>query len=235
TASAALEEHVINPQDPIDCNPGRIVFGTRVIRDTHVYGVLPFTDVLVKSSNVGAIKVGLRLGPERLSRYVTRFGFGETNAPDFRGESPGIVWNPAKLDQSGLASVSMGYQVGVTPLQMAAAVSSVANGGTLYEPHIVRAVIRDGQRMPMAPKALRRTISERTAGELTTIMEQVVERGTAKAAQMDGFTIAGKTGTSHKLVDGHYSQSDYNASFVGFVPSRKPALTILVVIDAPHA
>jgi membrane peptidoglycan carboxypeptidase len=125
--------------------------------------------------------------------------------------------------------------VGVTPLQMVAAVSSVANGGTLYEPHIVRALLKDGQRAPVAPKALRRTISERTAGELTTIMEQVVERGTAKAAQMDGFTIAGKTGTSHKLVDGHYSQSDYNASFVGFVPSRKPALAILVVIDAPHA
>jgi cell division protein FtsI (penicillin-binding protein 3) len=235
TASAALEEHVINPQDLIDCNPGRIVFGSRVIRDTHVYGVLPFTDVLVKSSNVGAIKVGLRLGPERLSRYVSRFGFGQTNSPDFRGESPGIVWNAAKLDQSGLASVSMGYQVGVTPLQMVAAVSSVANGGTLYEPHLVRAVIKDGQRTPIAPKALRRTVSEHTAGELTTIMEQVVERGTAKAAQMDGFTIAGKTGTSHKLVDGHYSQSDYNASFVGFVPSRSPALTIIVVIDSPHA
>ena len=235
TASAALEEHVINPQDPVDCNPGRIVFGTRVIRDTHVYGVLRFTDVVVKSSNVGAIKVGLRLGPERLSRYVTRFGFGETNAPDFRGESPGIVWNPARLDQSGLASVSMGYQVGVTPLQMVSAVSSVANGGTLYEPHVVRAMIKDGQRIPVAPKVLRRTISERTAGELTTIMEAVVERGTAKAAQMDGFTIAGKTGTSHKLIDGRYSQSDYNASFVGFVPSRTPALTIIVVIDSPHA
>ena len=236
TASAALEEHVINPQDPIDCNPGRIVFGSRVIRDTHVYGVLPFTDVLVKSSNVGAIKVGLRLGPERLSRYVSRFGFGQANSPDFRGESPGIVWNPAKLDQSGLASVSMGYQVGVTPLQMVAAVSSVANGGTLYEPHIVRAVIKDGQRIPVAPKALRRTISRahrRRADRRS--WNRSSSAGPRSRAQMDGFTIAGKTGTSHKIVDGRYSQSDYNASFVGFVPSRSPALTILVMIDSPHA
>jgi cell division protein FtsI (penicillin-binding protein 3) len=234
TASAALEEHVVNPDDPIDCSPGRIAFGSRVVRDMHSYGVLPFTDVIVKSSNVGAIKVGLRLGPERLGRYISRFGFGQTLSPDFRGESPGIVWNPAKLDQSALASVSMGYQVGVTPLQMAAAVSSVANGGTLYEPHIVRALIKDGRRVEIAPKPIRRTINDETAAELTAIMEGVVERGTAKVAQIDGYTIAGKTGTAHKLIDGRYSDSEYNASFVGFIPSRKPALTIIVVIDSPH-
>jgi len=125
TASAALEEDLIKSGDLIDCGPGRIAFGRRVIDEygSHNYGVLPFADVIVKSSNVGAIKVGQRLGPERLGRYVSRFGFGQTISPDFRGESPGIVWNPAKLDASALASVSMGYQVGVTPLQMAAAVS----------------------------------------------------------------------------------------------------------------
>ena len=177
TASAALEEHVIKPMDPIDCSPGRITFGSRVIRDTHQYGTLAFTDVLVKSSNVGAIKVGMRLGPERLGHYVTLFGFGQTIAPDFRGESAGIVWSPDRLDPSALASVSMGYQVGVTAVQMAAAVSSVANGGTLYEPRVVRAVTKDGKRVEVAHKALRRTVSEATAAELTTIMEQVVERG----------------------------------------------------------
>jgi cell division protein FtsI (penicillin-binding protein 3) len=234
TASAALEEKVITPSDLIDCSPGRISFGSRVIRDTHQYGTLAFTDVLVKSSNVGAIKVGLRLGPERLGMYVSRFGFGQPIAPDFRGESPGIVWSPARLDASALASVSMGYQVGVTPLQMAAAVSSVANGGTLYEPRVLRAVIKDGKRVQVEHKALRRTISDRTAAELTTIMEQVVERGTGTAARIDGFTVAGKTGTAQKLVDRRYSRSEYNASFVGFVPSRKPALTIVVMIDSPH-
>jgi cell division protein FtsI (penicillin-binding protein 3) len=237
TASAAFEEHVIRSHDLVDCGPGRIAFGSRVIDEygAHNYGVLSFEDVIVKSSNVGAIKVGLRLGPERLGRYVSRFGFGQPIGPDFRGESPGIVWNPARLDASALASVSMGYQVGVTPLQMVAAVSSVANGGTLIEPRVVRAFIKNDKRAPVEPKVLRRTISAATAAELTSIMEAVVMRGTAKTAQIDGYTIAGKTGTAAKLVDGRYSTSDYNASFVGFVPSRKPAMTIIVVIDSPHA
>jgi cell division protein FtsI (penicillin-binding protein 3) len=235
TASAAFEEDVIAASDPIDCSPGHIRFGSRVIHDVHTYGVLPFTDVIVKSSNVGAIKVGMRLGPERLGRYISRFGFGQPLSPDFRGENPGIVWNPARLDASALASVSMGYQVGVTPLQMAAAVSAVANGGTLYEPRVVRASIKEGRRVPVQKKTLRRTISTTTAAELTAIMEAVVDRGTAKAAQIEGYTIAGKTGTAAKVVDGRYSKSEYNASFVGFVPSRKPSLTIVVVIDSPHA
>jgi len=234
TASAAFEEGVIRPDDPIDCNPGRITFGSRVINDTHAYGVLPFTDVIVKSSNVGAIKVGMKLGADRLGRYVNRFGFGQTLSPDFRGESPGIVWNPAQVDASALASISMGYQVGVTPLQMATAISAVANGGLLVEPRVVRAFIRGGRREAVPHTVLRRAISPETAATLTDIMEQVVVRGTATAAQIAGFTIAGKTGTAAKLVNGRYSRSDYNASFVGFVPSREPALTIIVVLDSPH-
>ena len=235
TASAALEEHMVSPNDPIDCAPGYITFpGRKPIYDFHRYGVLSFTDVIVKSSNIGAIKVGLRLGPERLGRYVSRFGFGQPIGPDFRGESSGIVWNPAKLDSSALASVSMGYQVAVTPLQMAAAVSSVANGGSLMEPRVVRAFIKDGRRAMVSPKVLRKTVSPATLAELRTMMEGVVERGTAKSAQIEGYTIAGKTGTASKLVNGHYSRSEYNASFVGFVPSRQPALTIIVVIDSPH-
>jgi membrane peptidoglycan carboxypeptidase len=130
----------------------------------------------------------------------------------------------------------MGYQVGVTPLQMAAAVSSVANGGELLEPRVVRAVVRDGKRLPVPRKALRRTIGAGTAAELTRIMEAVVERGTATRAQVAGFTVAGKTGTSKKLVNGRYlGHSNYNASFIGFVPSRKPVYTIIVVIDSPRA
>ena len=235
TASAALEEQVIRPDDWIDCAPGYIKIGSRKpIYDVHRYGVLSFSDVIVKSSNVGAIKVGLRLGPERLGRYVSRYGFGQPLSPDFRGESPGIVWNPARVNDSALASMSMGYQVAVTPLQMAAAVSSVANGGSLMEPHVVRAVVKNGRRVPVAPKVLRKTVSASTIAELRTIMEGVVERGTAKAAQIPGYTIAGKTGTASKIIDQAYSKSEYNASFVGFVPSRQPALTIIVVIDSPH-
>ena len=236
TASAAIEEGLIRPTDQIDCSPGYITFGSRMIRDTHQYGVLPFIDVIAKSSNVGAIKVGMKLGPERLGRYISRFGFGQAIAPDFRGENSGIVWNPARLDASALASVSMGYQVGVTPLQMAAAVSIVANGGELVEPHVVRAFIRNGRREEVPRKVVRRAITAETAATMTGIMEAVVERGTAKSfAQMEGYTVAGKTGTASKLVNGRYSKSDYNASFVGFVPSRNPAITIVVVIDSPHA
>ena len=144
------------------------------------------------------------------------------------------MWDPAKLTDSALASVSMGYQVGVTPLQMAAAVSSIANGGELFEPRIVRAVIADGTRTPVPHKVVRRTVSPGTAATLTEIMEEVVERGTGTRAQIPGFTVAGKTGTAQKVVNGQYSRSDYNASFVGFVPSREPAFAIVVVIDSPH-
>jgi cell division protein FtsI (penicillin-binding protein 3) len=236
TASGALQEGLIAPGDGIDCSPGYITFGSRMIRDTHEYGVLPFTDVIAKSSNVGAIKVGMKLGRERLVRYIGRFGFGQSIAPDFRGENSGYVWDPERLDSSALASVSMGYQVAVTPLQMAAAVSVVANGGEFVEPHVVRAFLRDGHREAVPRKVVRRAITAETAATMTGIMEAVVERGTAKGfAQIDGYTVAGKTGTASKIVNGHYSKSDYNASFVGFVPSRNPAVTIVVVIDSPHA
>jgi membrane peptidoglycan carboxypeptidase len=118
---------------------------------------------------------------------------------------------------------------------MAAAVSAVANGGTLYEPRVVRAFIHDGQREEIPHRALRTAISAETAATLTTMMEAVVERGTARAAQIPGYTIAGKTGTASKIVDRRYSRSDYYASFAGFVPSRKPEFVIVVVIDSPHA
>jgi cell division protein FtsI (penicillin-binding protein 3) len=235
TASAALEQKVIAPDSLVETSPGFITFpGRKPIYDTHHYGTLDFTDVIVKSSNVGAIKVGLKVGAEVLTQYVNRFGFGQTLGPDFKGETAGIVWSAERLNPSALASVSMGYQVGVTPLQMISAVSSVANGGRLLQPRVVRAFIKDGRRVEVPHKEMRRTIEPDTAATLTTIMEQVVERGTARAAQIDGFTIAGKTGTAAKLVNGHYQTSDYNASFVGFIPSRKPRLTILVVIDSPH-
>lgn len=233
TASAAIEEGVLAASDPIDCAPGHIVIGGwRRVSDVHTYGSLSFEDVIVKSSNVGAIKAGWRIGAERLGEYVDRFGFGQALAADFNGQSRGIVWKASQLDDSAIASVSMGYQIGVTPMQMVTAANSIASGGKLYEPHLVRATIRDGVRHPVAPKVLRQTISPATANVLTTIMEGVVERGTAKGAALSGYRVAGKTGTAAKLVNGRYSKTDYNGSFVGFVPSRRPALTVLVVIDS---
>jgi cell division protein FtsI (penicillin-binding protein 3) len=236
TASAAIEEKVLPIETLIDTNPGSIRIGQRVVTEAshHNYGLLSFGDVIVRSSNVGAIKIGFKVGTDRLSDYVQRFGFGRQVSPDFPAENAGIVWERTKWTDSALASVSMGYQVGVTPLQMAAAISSVANGGQYVEPRVVRAAYRDNRRYEVKPKVVRRTISLDTAAALTGIMEQVVERGTAKGfAQIPGYTIAGKTGTANTLVNGRYSNSTY-ASFVGFLPSRDPKVTILVMLDSPR-
>lgn len=237
TASAALEEKVMSPTDLIETDPGSIRIGPkRVVTEAngHNYHTLSFADVIVKSSNVGAIKIGFRLGADRLGRYVERFGFGTRLSPDFPGENAGIVWRPSQWTDGALASVSMGYQIGVTPLQMAAAASAVANGGELVQPRVVRAVIEGNRRMLVPRKVIRRVTSPETAVEMTSIMEAVVERGTGKNAILPDFTVAGKTGTSNKNQDGHYLEKDFNASFVGFVPSREPVLTIIVVIDTPR-
>jgi len=234
TASAAIEEKVVTPEEIIDTSAGNIRFGNRVINDMHRYDPMSFTDVIVKSSNVGAIKVGLKVGAERMGLYIRRFGFGRPTSPDFPSESPGIVWEPSKLNDSALASVSMGYQVGVTPLQMAAAASVIANGGTLFEPHVVRAIVKGGLRTIVEPKAVRRAILPETAATLTEIMEKVVLDGTAKAAQLVSYNVAGKTGTADKLINGRYSPYQQNVSFVGFVPSRRPALTVVVMVDSPR-
>jgi cell division protein FtsI (penicillin-binding protein 3) len=238
TGSAALEEKVMRPTDLIDTGNGTITIGAaRVIREAqgHQYGTLSFEDVIVKSSNIGAVRIGQRLGSSLLGKYVERFGFGRRLSPDFRGaENAGIVWRPSQWTESALASVSMGYQIGVTPLQMVTAASTVANGGEFVQPRVVGAIIRGDRRLRVPPKVLGRVTSPETAAEMTSIMEGVVERGTATAAKLEDFTVAGKTGTANKNLDGHYLEHDYNVSFVGFAPSRQPALAILVVIDTPR-
>ena len=232
TASAALEEGVFHPDQMIDTSPGVIYFGSRPISDVRNYGLLSFTDVVVKSSNVGVSKISLALGPERLGRYVRRFGFGHTISRDFPGESRGIVHDPSRLTDSALASVSMGYNIAVTPLQMVAAMSAVANGGELIEPRLVRALLSEEGRREVPRRVIRRAITPETAATMTRILEDVVTRGTARAARLAGYTVAGKTGTAEKLIDGHYSGTNHNvATFVGFVPSTRPELTILVVVD----
>jgi cell division protein FtsI (penicillin-binding protein 3) len=236
TASAALQEGVVKPDDIIDTTGGVYKFpGRKPITDMgRDLGALTFTDVIVKSSNVGAIKVGLKVGVERMGLYIRRFGFGRPSSPDFPGESPGIVWDSARLDNSGLGSISMGYQIGVTPLQMAAAASVIANGGTLYEPHVVRAVLKGGLRTTVTPKAVRQAILPQTAATVTEIMEKVVTEGSGKGATLISYNVAGKTGTANKLVDGRYSQAQQNVSFVGFVPARNPVLTVIVMVDSPR-
>jgi cell division protein FtsI (penicillin-binding protein 3) len=235
TAAAAFQEAHMSPDRMIDVSAGQIRFGKYTIHDDHHYPYpLSLTDVIVHSSNVGAIKIGLSLGPEVISRYVSRFGFGESNARDIPHQRAGIVSRDmANFPDIALASVSMGYHIGVTPLQMVSAFGSVANGGELVAPRLVRAIVADGQRTEIPRKVIRRTVTPEVAEQLVTVTEQVVERGTGKNARLDGYTVAGKTGTAAQLINGHYSKSDFNASFVGFVPSRHPRLAVLVVMDAP--
>ena len=234
-AAAALEVLRMPTSRMFDTSAGYIAFGPRRIHDMHRYQALSFMDVIVKSSNVGAIKIGQALGSDAVSRYVYRFGFGETLARDIPHQRAGLV--DKRLPQfkpSELASVSMGYQIGVTPLQMVAAVGSIANGGELIAPHVVRATIVDGVRTEVPRQVVRRTIPTQIADDLTTILEQVVERGTARRAQIPGYTIAGKTGTAEKLENGRYSKVHNNVSFVGFVPSRHPRAVILAILDSPR-
>ncbi len=235
TAAAAFQEAHMSPDRMFDVSAGLIRFGKYTIHDAHHYTTpLSLTDVIVHSSNVGAIKIGLTLGPEVISRYVSRFGFGETNARDVPFQRAGIVdRNMARFPEISLASVSMGYHIGVTPLQVVAAFGSVANGGELVAPRLVRAIIADGRRTEIPRKVVRRTVSPEVADQLVTLTEQVVLRGTGKRAQIAGYSVAGKTGTAMQLIDGRYSKSDFNASFVGFVPSRAPRLVALVVMEAP--
>jgi cell division protein FtsI (penicillin-binding protein 3) len=234
-AAAALEVLRMPTTRMFDTSAGYISFGPRRIHDMHRYQALSFMDVIVKSSNVGAIKIGQALGSDVVSRYVYRFGFGETLARDIPHQRAGLV--DKRLPQfkpSELASVSMGYQIGVTPMQMVAAVGSIANGGELVAPHVVRATIVNGVRTEVPRQVIRRTVPAEIADDLTTILEQVVERGTAKSARIPGYTIAGKTGTAEKLENGRYSKVHNNVSFVGFVPSRHPRAVILTVIDSPR-
>ena len=236
TAAAALEEGRVRPGEVIDCGNGSIVVSTVRIRDHHPYAALTFTDVIAKSSNVGAIRVGLRLGAPTLHGWVDRFGFGRRTGIGLRGEAEGTVHAVSKWSQLSVASVSMGQEVTVTPLQMLQAFSTIANDGVMRPPRLVRAVVLpDGRRVVAERPEPRRVISAGTARTLTMMMQQVVETGTGKAASIPGFRVAGKTGTAQKIgPDGRYSHTAHTASFVGFVPADEPRVAGIVVLDDPQ-
>ena len=241
TLSAALNEGVMRPSDIIDTNGGRLPVPGRAKPITedknHNYGSLTLEEVLIRSSNVGAVKVGWAVGAERMIDYTTRLGFGHRVSTDFVPEAAGQVTRVEQLNASALASMSMGYQINVTPLQMATAASIIANGGLTVEPHVLRAVVsQDGRRGETTMKPGRRVLSAETAATMTSFMEGVVshKEGTGSKAALERYRVAGKTGTAKKAIKGGYSNSDYNVSFVGIVPSRKPAFTILVVVDTPR-
>ncbi|MFQ5779567.1 MAG: peptidoglycan D,D-transpeptidase FtsI family protein [Nitrospiria bacterium] len=237
TASAALEEKLIDPDEMVDCEEGAYAVKGTVIHDHEPIGLVPFRQVISKSSNVCTVKVAEMLGEKRLAGYISAFGFGERLGVDLLGESPGLVRDRAEWSKRSLASLSIGQEIGVTPLQMATAASVVANGGWLMTPHLVNAVAPSAENREMSPQIRRRVISGATASEMVRILRGVVSRsGTALQAAIPGYTVAGKTGTAQKFDPdtGRYSREKFVSSFVGFVPAEDPIITILVIVDEPE-
>ncbi|MBI5166233.1 MAG: penicillin-binding protein [candidate division NC10 bacterium] len=237
-AAAALEERLVRPQDIFFGENGAIQVAGLTIHDYYKFGWLTFQQVLEQSSNVGAIKVGLLLGKRRYYNYIRDFGFGSRTGIDLPGEAAGKVRLPREWSAISLGSISIGQEVAVTPIQLLAAVSAVANGGFLVKPYLVRAIKGpDGKVLKeFSPMILRRVISDETSQILTAILEGAVKNGTGKHAGLEGYRVAGKTGTSQKLdrATGHYSRQKVVASFVGYVPVEDPRLAILVLIDEPQ-
>jgi cell division protein FtsI (penicillin-binding protein 3) len=235
--AGALEERLVRPGDRFDGDGGAIEVAGVTIRDHERFGSITFSEVLAHSSNVGAIKVGMRLGKSLYYNYISGFGFGNLTGIDLPGETPGMIRRPKDWSAVSLASLSIGQELSVSPLQMLVAVSAVANGGTLVRPYVARSVTgADGKAIgEIRPVQLRRVIAEETARTLVGILTGVVTEGTGKEAAVEGFEVAGKTGTSQKLdrATGRYSRHKLVASFVGFVPAGQPRLAIIVVIDEP--
>jgi cell division protein FtsI (penicillin-binding protein 3) len=237
-AAAALEERVMMPGSMLFGENGRMTIANTTIHDHEKLGWMTFAQMIQKSSNIGAAKTGMLVGDQRLYRYLQAFGFGQRTDIDLPGEVSGLLKSPREWGRRSLASISMGQEVGVTPLQMITAVSAIANDGVLMKPYVV-AEVRDqkGQRAKeILPQVKRRVVSPATARTLTTIMEGVVTSGTGAKAAIPGFRVAGKTGTAQKVDPrtGTYSSALSIGSFVGFVPADAPRLAIIVVVDEPQ-
>ena len=235
TLSAAIDQGITNADELIDCQMGSIYIAGHRIRDHKAFGLLTVSQVLSNSSDVGAIKVGLRLGGPKFYDYIRSFGFGQPTGVDLPGESRGMLRRLENWTPVSVGSVSMGQEIGVTPLQMITAMSAMANGGLIVRPHVVRA-LRRGTKMAEPPQPQpRRVIRATTAATMRRMLEGVVLNGTGKRARLDGYTSAGKTGTAQKfdITTGHYSPHQLIASYVGFAPINTPAVTILVQLDSP--
>jgi cell division protein FtsI/penicillin-binding protein 2 len=236
TAAAALESGLVHADDPFDCGMGSIVLYGITIRDHKRFGILSFADVIAKSSNVGVIRASLIIGGERLHRTIVGFGFGRASGIDLPGESAGILHPLERWGPLTKAYVAFGQGISVTPLQLAAAVAAVANGGSLLQPYVVDAVRRGEavERRHLRPVVAARPISAATAEEVKRLLERVVTDGTGKSAAVEGYRVAGKTGTAQIPVAGGYARHDYLPSFVGFAPADRPSIVGIVAVDAPQ-
>lgn len=236
TAAAALENNLVDPDDVLDCQQGRIVVYGVPIRDHKPFGRLTFRQVIAESSNVGAIKVGLRVGDERLYRQIVDLGFGARTGIELPGESPGLLRPVERWEPVTKAYASFGQGVAVTSLQLAAAFGAVANGGLLLKPYLVAAIDREGalEELHARPEVVRRAMSPATAFRLERMLEAVVTEGTGTRAAVPGYAVAGKTGTAQMADGGGYSATDHKAVFAGFAPARDPVLVGAVIVDRPR-
>jgi cell division protein FtsI (penicillin-binding protein 3) len=239
TLAAALEEKLANPNELIDCQMGSIVVNGLRIHDHKAYGDLTVTQVLENSSDVGAIKLALRLGEERFDRYIRAFGFGGQTGIELPGETRGITKPVSRWSKVSIGAISMGQEIGVSPVQLISLISTIANDGVAVPPRVIA-----GTTAPRSTPQLiayqtpigRRVISPMTAAEMKHMLEGVVLRGTGKKAILDGYSSAGKTGTAQKVdaATGRYSHKLHIASFAGFAPINNPAVSVLVVLDSPQ-
>lgn len=238
-AAAALQEKRVIPGDLFYGENGAMVVAGRTIHDHDKHGDLTFAEVIQKSSNVGTVKIAMQVGNENLYRYIRAFGFGEKTGIDLMGEAPGLVREPGRWSDYSLASIAIGQEISVTPLQLITAYAAIANGGFLMRPYLVKEIRQpDGTVLKrFTPEARRQAIYPETAQDLVKIFEgAVAPGGTGEKAAIAGFRVAGKTGTAQKIDPKTrlYSAQDFVSSFVGLVPSNDPRVVILVVLDSPQ-
>ena len=238
TYSAALNEGLIKPTDMIDCQGGVINLNGLRIHDLHKIGVVSTTEAFAISSDVAAVKTGLKLGDDRFYKYIRNYGFGQQTGIELPGETRGLTKPPSRWSKVSIGSMSIGQEIGVTPVQVVSMISTIANDGVYTPPRIVAGVTKPNTSVPQtiafkSPPS-HRVVSTMTAAEMKQMMEQVVLFGTAKRAILDGYTSAGKTGTAQKVdpATGRYSKTKYVASFSGFTPVNNPAVSIVVVLDS---
>jgi cell division protein FtsI (penicillin-binding protein 3) len=242
TISAALQEKLTRPDELFDCQMGSIVINGMRIHDAKPHGVLTVTDVLAESSDVGSVKIALRLGEDRFYNYIRAFGFGQQTGIELPGETRGMTKPVSRWSKVSIGAISIGQEIGVSAVQLAALVSTFANDGVRVAPRIVATTAAPGgapQLITFHPQNEQRVISPMVAGQMRQMMQRVVLHGTGRRANLEGFTSAGKTGTGQKVdpATGAYSRTKYVGSFAGFAPINSPAVTVAVILDSavgPH-
>ncbi|MEW5758220.1 MAG: penicillin-binding transpeptidase domain-containing protein [Candidatus Omnitrophota bacterium] len=236
TASAALEEKVFSEKDRIFCENGNYKVGNHILHDVHPYGWLNFRDVIAKSSNIGVTKIAQKLGPQIIYKYAQAFGFGKPTGIDLPGEISGMLIPVSRWSKTSIGAIPIGHEVGVTVVQLASAISVIANGGFLVRPYIVSQIQdKEGKVLKkFEPICIRQVISQDTSKRMRDILSSVVEDGTAQLAKSKEAKLAGKTGTAQKTINGKYSHSNFFATFAGFAPFDNPKISIVVIVDDPH-